>query len=151
MDKIEKISRKLSNSMDNLFGLLSYSMIRNLATSEANKVLMSVISQSTLNHIIGYDLVRDSTQLNEFGMIAVGLVLNKYDNYRGQNTVFATKLLRLLVLDHYYISGYKDFKNIQKVWEKMKLGNKEKVLALHGNINQRILLFGEGSLIFKMQ
>ena len=135
MDKIEKISRKLSNSMDNLFGLLSYAMIRNLASSVANKALMPVISQSTLNHIIGYDLVRDSIQLNEFGIIAVDLVLNKYDNYRSQNNVFAAKLLRLLVLDHYYVYGSKDFKNRQKVWEKMKFGNKEKVLALQGDIN----------------
>lgn len=97
--------------------------------------MMPVISQSTLNHIIGYDLVRDSIQLNEFGIIAVDLVLNKYDNYRSQNNVFAAKLLRLLVLDHYYVYGSKDFKNRQKVWEKMKFGNKEKVLALQGDIN----------------
>ena len=135
IDKMKTISRQISNSMDNLFSLLAYAMIRNLASSVANKALMPVISQSKLNDLIGYDLVKASIQLNEFGIISVDLVLNKYDNYRSQNNVFSAKLLRLFVLDHYYVYGSKDFKNRQKVWERMAFGKKEKVLTLQGNIN----------------
>ena len=130
MRKIKELSRKLNSSMDNLFGLLSYAMIRNLANSVANKVLMPVIVQSTLNNKIGYNLVKDSIQLKEFGTIAVELVLNEYDEYNDKGNIFAAKLLRLLVLDHYYVYGSKDYKNRQKGWQKMNFGNKEKVLAL---------------------
>jgi len=130
MEKIKELSRKLNSSMDNLFGLLSYAMIRNLANSVANKALMPVIAQSSLNDKIGYSLVKDSIQLNEFGTIAVELILNEYDSYKARDNIFAAKLLRLLVLDHYYVYGSKDYKNRQKVWEKMQFGNKEKVLVL---------------------
>ena len=118
--------------MDNLFGLLSYAMIRNLADSVANKALVPVIAQSPLNEKIGYNLVKDSIQLNEFGTIAVDLILKEYDDYNDKDNIFAAKLLRLLVLDHYYVYGSKDYKNRQKVWQKMKFGNKEKIIALQG-------------------
>lgn len=75
MNRIEKLSRELNYSMDNLFGLLSYAMIRNLANSVANKALMPVITQSSLNKSIGYMLMKDAIQLNEFGKIAVDLIL----------------------------------------------------------------------------
>ena len=78
MEKIKELSRKLNSSMDNLFGLLSYAMIRNLADSVANKALVPVIAQSPLNEKIGYNLVKDSIQLNEFGTIAVDLILKEY-------------------------------------------------------------------------
>ena len=74
--------------------------------------------------------MKDSIQLNEFGTIAVELILNEYDSYKARDNIFAAKLLRLLVLDHYYVYGSKDYKNRQKVWEKMQFGNKEKVLVL---------------------
>ncbi len=135
LEKIKELSGKLSSSMDNLFGILSYAMIRNLANSVANKALMPVIAQSSLNDKIGYNLVRDSIQLNEFGTIAVDLILNEYDSYKDKDNIFAAKLLRLLVLDHYYVFGSKDFKNRQRVWQKMKFGNKEKVLALQNSEN----------------
>lgn len=132
MEKIKELSRKLNSSMDNLFGLLSYAMIRNLADSVANKALVPVIAQSPLNEKIGYNLVKDSIQLNEFGTIAVDLILKEYDDYNDKDNIFAAKLLRLLVLDHYYVYGSKDYKNRQKVWQKMKFGNKEKIIALQG-------------------
>ncbi len=75
MNRIEKLSRELNYSMDNLFGLLSYAMIRNLANSVANKALMPVITQSSLNKSIGYMLMKYAIQLNEFGKIAVDLIL----------------------------------------------------------------------------
>ena len=75
MNRIEKLSRELNCSMDNLFGLLSYAMIRNLANSVANKALMPVITQSSLNKSIGYMLMKYAIQLNEFGKIAVDLIL----------------------------------------------------------------------------
>ena len=133
--KIESLSKKLSNSMDNLFGLLSYAMIRNLANSVANKALMPVVLQSSLNDKIGYSLVKEAIQLNEFGMIVVDLVIKEYDNYKKNNNVFAAKLLRLLVLDHYFVYGSRDYRSRQKIWEKMEFGNKERVLTLQGNKN----------------
>ena len=121
--------------MDNLFGLLSYAMIRNLANSVANKALMPVVLQSSLNDKIGYSLVKEAIQLNEFGMIVVDLVIKEYDNYKKNNNVFAAKLLRLLVLDHYFVYGSRDYRSRQKIWEKMEFGNKERVLTLQGNKN----------------
>lgn len=136
MEKIKEVSQKLNASMDNLFGLLSYAMIRNLANSVANKALIPVIAQSPLNDKIGYMLVRDSIQLNEFGTIAVELILKEYDDYNNNGNIFAAKLLRLLVLDHYYVYGSKDYKNRQRVWQKMQFGNREKVLALQSDKNR---------------
>ena len=130
MEKIRKLSRNLNFSMDNIFGLLSYAMLRNLANSVANKALMPVITQSPLRKNIGYQLMNDALQLNEFGIIAVDLVLREYDDYKSKDNIFAAKLLRLLVLDHYYVYGSKDYKSSQRVWQKMKFGEKEKVLAL---------------------
>lgn len=130
MEKIRKLSRNLNFSMDNIFGLLSYAMLRNLANSVANKALMPVITQSPLRKNIGYQLMNDALQLNEFGIIAVDLVLREYDDYKSKDNIFAAKLLRLLVLDHYYVYGSKDYKSRQRVWQKMKFGEKEKVLAL---------------------
>ena len=137
MEKAKEISRKLNASMDNLFGLLSYAMIRNLATSVANKALMPVVAQSQLNDKIGYNLVQDAIQLNEFGIIAVESILKEYDNYKANDNIFAAKLLRLLVLDHYYVYGSKNFKNRQKIWSKIQFGNKQRVLAFQGE--QRII------------
>lgn len=74
--------------------------------------------------------MNDALQLNEFGIIAVDLVLREYDDYKSKDNIFAAKLLRLLVLDHYYVYGSKDYKSRQRVWQKMKFGEKEKVLAL---------------------
>lgn len=133
MDKIKKMSKKINVSMDNLFGLLSYAMIRNLANSVANKALMPVITQSSLNDKIGYKLMKDSIHLNEFGTIAVDLILNEYENYLSQDNVFAAKLLRMLVLDHYYVYGSKDYKNRQRVWQKMNFRKKDKILSLQSN------------------
>lgn len=134
LDKIESMSRNINFTMDNLFGILSYAMIRNLASAVANKALMPVITQSSLNSEIGYVLMRDSIQLNEFGIITVDLILSEYDKYNANKNIFAARLLRLLVLDHYYAYGSKDFKSRQRVWQKMKFGNKEKVLALQGDV-----------------
>lgn len=135
IERIKELSRKLNFSMDNLFGLLSYAMIRSLANSVANKALLPVITQSPLNDKIGYSLMKDSIQLNEFGTIPVELILKEYDSYNDKGNIFAAKLLRLFVLDHYYAYGSKDFKNRQRVWEKMNFGNKEKVLTLQNDIN----------------
>lgn len=79
--------------------------------------------------------MKNSIQLNEFGTIAVELILKEYDGYNNKDNIFAAKLLRLLVLDHYYVYGSKNYKNRQKVWQKMKFGKKEKVLALQGDKN----------------
>lgn len=135
MDKIGKLSRELNASMDNLFGLLSYAMIRNLANSVANKALMPVITQSSLNGRIGYSLMKDSIQLNEFGKIAVDLILNEYDDYNNNDNIFAAKLLKLLVLDHYYFYGSTNYKNRQKVWQKMNFGKKQKSLVFQVDKN----------------
>ena len=135
LDKIAKLSRTVNSSMDNLFGILSYAMIRKLASSVANKALMPVISKSSLNCKIGYCLVKDSIQLNEFGVIAVDLILNEYKNYNDTKNIFSAKLLRLFVLDHYYVYGSKDHRKREKVWAIMKFSNKEKVLALQSNKN----------------
>ncbi|MBM6878928.1 hypothetical protein H9X83_12360 [Anaerotignum lactatifermentans] len=133
MNRIEKLSRKLNYSMDNLFGLLSYAMIRNLANSVANKAPMPVITQSSLNKSIGYRLMKDAIQLNEFGKIAVDLILGEYDDYNDNDNIFAVKILKLLVLDYYYVYGSKDYKNRQKVWQKMNFGEKQKKLVLQGD------------------
>lgn len=135
IERIKELSRKLNFSMDNLFGLLSYAMIRSLANSVANKALLPVITQSPLNDKIGYSLMKDSIQLNEFGTIPVELILKEYDSYNDKGNIFAAKLLRLYVFDHYYAYGSKDFKNRQRVWKKMNFGNKEKVLTLQNDIN----------------
>lgn len=133
LGKIAKMIREINNSMDNLFGLLSYAMVRNLANSVANKALMPVIRKSDLNGLVGYELVKNAINLNEFGIISVDLILNEYDEYIKNNNIFAAKLLRLLVLDHYFVFGSKDLKKRQKIWQKMNFGNKEKVLALQGD------------------
>ena len=137
MSKIKELSQKLNSSMDNLFGLLSYAMLRNLANSIANKALMPVIEQSSLNDKVGYNLVKDSLQLNEFGIIAVELILKEYDDYNDKGNIFAAKLLRLLVLDHFYVYGSKDYKNRQKIWEKMQFGEKDKMLTLQNDKNKQ--------------
>ena len=137
MSKIKELSQKLNSSMDNLFGLLSYAMLRNLANSIANKALMPVIEQSSLNDKVGYNLVKDSLQLNEFGIIAVELILKEYDDYNDKGNIFAAKLLRLLVLDHFYVYGSKDYKSRQKIWEKMQFGEKDKMLTLQNDKNKQ--------------
>ena len=112
-------------------------MLRNLANSIANKALMPVIEQSSLNDKVGYNLVKDSLQLNEFGIIAVELILKEYDDYNDKGNIFAAKLLRLLVLDHFYVYGSKDYKNRQKIWEKMQFGEKDKMLTLQNDKNKQ--------------
>ena len=47
-------------------------------------------------------------------------ILKEYDDYNDKGNIFAAKLLRLLVLDHFYVYGSKDYKSRQKIWEKMQ-------------------------------
>lgn len=125
MKEISELSLKLNSSMDNIFSLISYAMIRNLANSIANRALMPVITQSSLNDKIGYSLIKHSIQLNEFGKIAVDMILQDYEKYEKINNIFAAKLLKVLVYDHYYVYGSKDYKKRQKLWSKMNFDEKE--------------------------
>ena len=133
LGKMAEVSRNLNGVMDNIFALLSYATIRKLAESLANRALSPVIMHSPLNGKVAYDLIRSSIQLNEFGVISVDIIINEYDDYMENDNIFAAKLLRLLVFDHYYVYGSKDHRNRQKIWEKMKFGKKEQILALQSN------------------
>ena len=133
LGKMAAVSRKLNSVMDNIFALLSYATIRKLAESLANKALSPVIAHSTLNGEIAYELIKSSIQLNEFGTISVDIIIDQYDEYMSNDNLFAAKLLRLFVFDHYYVYGSKDHRNRQRIWAKMKFGKREQVLSLQNS------------------
>lgn len=133
LGKMADVSRKLNNVMDNIFALLSYATIRKLAESLANRALDPLVTRSTLNGEVAYNLIKSSIQLNEFGVIAVDIIISEYDGYMENDNIFAAKLLRLLVFDHYYVYGSKDFRGRQRIWDKMKFGKKEQILSLQSN------------------
>lgn len=133
LGKMADVSRKLNNVMDNIFALLSYATIRKLAESLANRALDPLVTRSTLNGEVAYNLIKSSIQLNEFGVIAVDIIISEYDGYMENDNIFAAKLLRLLVFDHYYVYGSKDFRGRQRIWDKMKFGKKEQMLSLQSN------------------
>ena len=73
---------------------------------------------------------------SDYGKKAVENV-KEYDDYNDKGNIFDAKLLRLLVLDHFYVYGSKDYKNRQKIWEKMQFGEKDKMLTLQNDKNKQ--------------
>lgn len=133
LGRMAEASRKLNGVMDNIFALLSYATIRKLAESLANRALNPVIMRSSLKGKVAYELIKSSIQLNEFGVIYVDSIIKEYDEYMDSDNIFAAKLLRLFVFDHYYVYGSKDHRNRQRIWNKMKFGKREQILSLQSN------------------
>ena len=120
----EKIS-KMSNQMDNLFGIMSYILLRRLANSLGNEDLKTLINHAHENSILSYQLMKKSIYLNEFGILQGEEIISFYDDLVENRNIFATKLLKLFVYDHYFVFGSKDVRLRQRIWKKFGFDKKQ--------------------------
>jgi len=124
---------KINEHMDNLFGMLTYGMLRQLSNSISNQALKVLINNSVLEKELSYELTKFSLYLNEFGIIQSDVILSRYDKLIKEDRLFAAKLLRLMVFEHYYRFGSTDYKKRQMIWDKMNFNEMQKTLALVSN------------------
>lgn len=116
---------ELSVQMDNLFGLLSYSSIRRLANSLGNEELKPLINHDETNKVLSYWLMRWSIYLNEFGILQGKKVMDFYDDLLRNKSIFAAKLLKLFVYEHYFVHGSADVRIRQQIWEKFQFNKRQ--------------------------
>jgi len=116
--------------LDNTFGILTYCMIRRLAAAISNEALISLLSGSRLNGILSFDLIKNATYLNEFGILNSSNIIKEYDELKNNSNIFSANLLRLMVYDHYYTFGSKDYKTSQLIWEKLGFDKKARAVTI---------------------
>ena len=114
---------------DNLFGLITFTMIGHLAHALANETLKPLIHNSESKEI-SFELMCKSLYLNEFGIINVNSIIKRYEELITDNNVFAAKLIKLMVFEHYYNFGSVNFKDRQKIWDKMGFNKQQRINAL---------------------
>jgi len=114
---------------DNLFGLITFTMIGHLAYALANETLKPLIHNSESKEI-SFELMCKSLYLNEFGIINVNSIIKRYEELITDNNVFAAKLIKLMVFEHYYNFGSVNFKDRQKIWDKMGFNKQQRINAL---------------------
>lgn len=123
---------QINIQMDNLFGLMSYMTIRRLSNSVGNDTLKTLVLGGGNLDCLSYELLKYSTFLNEYGIIQCEKVISFYDRLLKEENVYAAKLLRLFVYEHYYVFGSQDIKTRQKIWSKMEFDtNQNKTIMLN--------------------
>lgn len=130
MDEMKAVFEQLNVYRDNLFGLMVFTMLRRLANSLANEALKPLINNGIQEEVLSFELMRTSLYLNEFGIIQVDGIIKKYDDLLNEGNLFAAKLIRLMVFDHYYSFGSTNFKARQKIWSKMGFSKQQKTTTL---------------------
>ena len=115
----------MSIQMDNLFGIMSYILLRRLANSLGNEDLKTLINHVKENSILSYQLMKKSIYLNEFGILQGEEIISFYDNLVENKNMFATKLLKLFIYDHYFVFGSKDVRLRQRIWKKFGFDKKQ--------------------------
>ena len=126
----EEQTSVLKTQTDNLFGLMCYTIIRRLANALGNEDLKPLINYVKMDGVLSYRLMKWSINLNEFGIIQGIPLIAFYEELKKSKNLFAAKILKLLVYDHYYIFGSKDIQMRQKIWDKLGFAKKEEKFLL---------------------
>ena len=111
--------------MDNLFGLMAYSVIRRLSNALGNEELKTLINYIKLDDIISYKLMKFSIYLNEFGILQGESIIGYYEKLKKNKNIFASKLLKLFVYEHYFVFGSNDIRMRQRIWSILEFQKKQ--------------------------
>lgn len=134
-NQIKMGMEEINNQMDNIFGLMSYTTIRRLSNSVGNETLKTLLLQGGNLDSLSYELIKNSTFLNEYGIIRPQEIIDFHKQLKKDKNIFAENLLRLLVYEHYYVFGSKDLKTRQKIWHEFNFDNDQNKSMLLNNIS----------------
>lgn len=134
-NQIKMGMEEINNQMDNIFGLMSYTTIRRLSNSVGNETLKTLLLQGGNLDSLSYELIKNSTFLNEYGIIRPQEIIDFHKQLKKDKNIFAENLLRLLVYEHYYVFGSKDLKTRQKIWHEFNFDNDRNKSMLLNNIS----------------